>query len=481
MPDLSAPDAQLARFLIERGLGLIYLVAFLVAAHQFPALLGERGLEPAPRFLGRVTFRQTPCLLLVATGSDRLLRLAAWIGVAVSATIVVGLAQAAPLPVTMLAWFVLWVLYESIVNIGQSFYSFGWETLLLEAGFLAIFLGNASVAPPWLVILLFRWLAFRVEFGAGLIKLRGDRCWRDLTCMEWHHETQPMPNPLSWFFHHLPRPIHRVEVIGNFVAQLVLPFGLFLPQPISTIAALLMIGTQLYLVVSGNYAWLNWITIVTATAGLADGLVPSGLLSVLGLDRSTFAPTPAWFVVAVVAVAVLVVILSWFPVRNMASPAQAMNASFDPFHLVNTYGAFGTVGRTRYEVIVEGTDGEPDDEQGWREYEFIGKPGFPRRTSLQIAPYHLRLDWLMWFLPLSPIYGEGWFVPFLGRLLEGDAAILRLLRRNPFPDHPPRYVRARLFHYRFSSWRELRATRAWWIRTPAGDFVRAVRLSGERS
>ena len=142
----------------------------------------------------------------------------------------------------MLAWFVLWALYSSIVNVGGSFYSFGWETLLLEAGFLAIFLGNAAIAPPLLVLFLFRWLAFRVEFGAGLIKLRGDRCWRDLTCMDFHHETQPMPNPLSWFFHKLPRRLHRVETIGNFVAQLVLPFGLFLPQPFATVAAVLMLA-----------------------------------------------------------------------------------------------------------------------------------------------------------------------------------------------------------------------------------------------
>jgi hypothetical protein len=471
VPDLTAPDSQLARFLIERGLGLIYLTAFVVAARQFPPLLGERGLEPAPRFLRRVRFMQAPSLFHLRY-SDRLLLAVSWSGAILAAAIVIGLPQQAPLPLTMLAWFVLWVLYQSIVNVGQSFYSFGWETLLLEAGFLAIFLGNASIAPPWPVILLFRWLAFRVEFGAGLIKLRGDRCWRNLTCMEWHHETQPMPNPLSWFFHHLPRPIHRIEVIGNFVAQLVLPFGLFLPQPIATIAALLMIGTQLYLVVSGNYAWLNWLTIVITTAALADGLLPSGILA-----AGAFAATPAWFIVAVIGLVILVVALSWFPVRNMASEAQAMNASFDPFHLVNTYGAFGTVGRRRYEVIVEGTSGEPDDEAGWREYEFKGKPGDPRRLPPQVAPYHLRLDWLMWFLPLSPGYGEGWFVPFLGRLLEGDSAILRLLRTNPFPDGPPRYIRARLHHYRYSTWRELRETRAWWVRTPAGDFVHPIRLA----
>jgi hypothetical protein len=245
VPDLTATDYELARFAIERGLGVLYAIAFLVAARQFPALSGDRGLEPARVVLATTTFRQAPSLFHLGY-SDRRLQVVAWTGFVVAVLLVLGLPQQAPLPVTMLAWFGLWVLYTSIVNIGGMFYSFGWETLLLEAGFLAIFLGNAETPPLLPVLLAFRWLAFRVEFGAGLIKLRGDRCWRDLTCMEWHHETQPLPNPLSWFFHHLPRPIHRVEVVGNFAAQLVLPFGLFLPQPFASIAAVLMIGTQLY-------------------------------------------------------------------------------------------------------------------------------------------------------------------------------------------------------------------------------------------
>ncbi len=472
MPDLSAPDAELARFLIERGLALIYLIAFVVAAHQFPALSGDRGLEPARHVLASTTFRQTPSIFHLGY-SDRALRLVAAVGAAVAALLLAGIPQSLPLPVTMLAWFGLWALYSSIVNVGGTFYGFGWETLLLEAGFLAIFLGNSEVAPPWPIILAFRWLAFRVEFGAGLIKLRGDPCWRRLTCMEWHHETQPLPNPLSWVFHQLPRPLHRVEAIGNFVAQLVLPFGLFLPQPIATIAAVAMIVTQLYLVVSGNYAWLNWITIVVLCAGLGD--------AVLGqpdwLPVAAAAAAPDWFTLAVIALAIVIAALSVFPIRNMASPHQRMNASFDPLRLVNTYGAFGSVSRDRYEVVVEGTDAEiPDATAEWREYEFLGKPGDPRRMPPQVAPYHLRLDWLMWFLPLSPRYGEGWFVPFLAALLRGDRATLRLLRRSPFPDAPPRYVRARLFLYRFTDPRERRATGRWWHRELVGEFVPPMRL-----
>jgi hypothetical protein len=466
MPDLTAADYTIARFLIERGLALTYLIAFVVAIRQFPALSGERGLQPATRLLGRVRFLDAPSIFHWGY-TDRRLAIVSWTGAAIALLLLVGLPQLGPLPLTMLAWFALWVLYQSIVNVGGTFYGFGWESLLLEAGFIAIFLGNGEVAPPWLIILAFRWLAFRVEFGAGLIKLRGDPCWRNLTCMDFHHETQPMPNPLSWWFHHLPRRLHRLEVVGNFVAQLILPFGLFLPQPIAGIAAVLMIGTQLYLVVSGNYAWLNWLTIIAAVAGIADPAT-----------RSAYPPTPAWFMAAVILVAAVVVILSWWPVRNMAGPRQAMNASFNPFHIVNTYGAFGTVGRRRFELIVEGTDdAEPGGDANWREYEFNGKPGDPLRRPPQVAPYHLRLDWLMWFIPLSPSYGGEWFLRFLMRLLEADPATLRLLRRDPFAGAAPRFVRVRLFRYRFSTMSERRATGAWWIRTFASDYIPAVGLA----
>jgi hypothetical protein len=466
MPDLIASDSTLARWLIERGLGLLYLIAFVVALRQFPALCGERGLEPARRVLDRVRFLGAPSVFHWGY-SDHRLRIVAWTGIVLAAGAVLGVPQGAPLPVTMLSWFVLWALYQSIVNVGGTFYAFGWESLLLEAGFLAIFLGNDAVAPPWLVIVAFRWLAFRVEFGAGLIKLRGDPCWRSLRCMDYHHETQPMPNPLSWFFHRLPRPIHRLEVIGNFVAQLVLPFGLFLPQPFASVAALLMIGTQLYLVVSGNYAWLNWLTILAIAAALADPVAVHG----------AYDPTPAWFAIAVLGLAALVAVLSWWPVRNLLSPGQAMNASFNPFHLVNTYGAFGSVGRERIELVVEGTDSrELGPDTTWREYRFKGKPEDPRRLPPQVAPYHHRLDWLLWFVPLSPAYGGQWFARFIARLLEADRPTLALLREDPFRGERPGYVRVRFFRYRFTDWRERRETGAWWTRRFVADYLPPLRL-----
>jgi hypothetical protein len=471
---LHAPDYWLSRLVFQRGLGALYLIAFLCAVNQFRPLLGERGLLPAPRFLERVTFSQAPSLFHFHY-SDRLLAAAAWGGLVLAIAAVVGLPDRAPVWLVMLLWFALWGLYLSIVNIGQTFYGFGWESLLLEAGFLAIFLGPATVAPPTLVIWLIRWLLFRVEFGAGLIKLRGDPCWRDLTCLYYHHETQPMPNPLSWFFHHLPKPLHRVEVFGNHIAQLVVPFGLFAPQPVSGIAAAVIVVTQLWLVLSGNFAWLNFITIVLAVAGFSNAWLGAGTLW-HGLPPPL--TSPAWFNGAVIAVTVAIVVLSYWPARNLVSRRQLMNYSFNSLHLVNTYGAFGSITRTRYEVIIEGTEERTvTPSTVWKEYEFKGKPGDPLRRPPQIAPYHLRLDWLMWFAAMASPLEHPWLVALVVKLLENDRPTLKLLRRSPFASGPPIFVRAILYRYRFTTPRERRETHAWWIRDRLGPYLPPISLS----
>ncbi len=461
----TAPEYWFSRLVLERGIAGVYLIAFICAARQFRALLGAQGMLPIPRYLSAVSFRQAPSIFHWHY-SDRFFATVAWSGAALSTALVAGAGDLVPLWAAMLVWLLLWMLYLSIVNVGQRWYAFGWESLLLEAGFLAVLLGNDSVAPPVLVIWLARWLVFRTEFGAGLIKLRGDRCWRDLTCLYYHHETQPMPGPLSWFFHHLPKPLHRVEVAVNHVTQLVVPFGLFAPQPIATVAGAIVVVTQLWLVISGNYAWLNWLTMVLAFSAIAGPL-----------PTATLAAPPAWFVVLIIGFSVLVVVLSYWPVRNLLSPQQRMNASFDPLHLVNTYGAFGSIGRIRREVVIEGTaDAEITDETVWQEYEFKGKPGAVGKLPRQWAPYHLRLDWMMWFAAISPTYGRQWFAGLLERLLRGDTATLKLLRYNPFPESPPIYVRAQMFRYRYSTPSELRHDRVWWHRAPEGEYFPPVTL-----
>ncbi|MGW1010310.1 lipase maturation factor family protein [Streptomyces termitum] len=470
----TAPGLWEARFLFQRGLAVLYGVAFLSAALQFRALIGERGMLPVPEFLRRTAPRRFPSLFRLRY-SDRLFAAVAWTGTAWSLALAAGAGDAVPLALCPLLWLVPWALYLSIVNVGQTWYAFGWESLLLETGFLAAFLGNDEVGPPVLVLFLLRWLLFRVEFGAGLIKIRGDACWRRLTCLCHHHETQPMPGPLSWFFHRLPRPLHRVEAAANHVVQLGVPFLLFAPQPVASAAAGLMIVTQLWLVLSGNFAWLNWLTIVLA----ASALDPSALgLSVPGSSGEHLRPDPPpWYAALVLAVTVLVLVHSRRPVLNLLSRDQVMNRSYDPFHLVNTYGAFGTVSRVREEIVVEGTDApEPGPGAVWREYGFKGKPGDPYRRPRQVAPYHRRLDWLMWFAALSPGYARAWFGPFVERLLAGDRDTLRLLAHDPFPGAPPVYVRALRYRYRFTTWRELRTTGAWWRRTLVGEYLPPTRL-----
>ncbi|MET7571404.1 lipase maturation factor family protein [Streptomyces sp. NPDC005492] len=463
----TAPDYWLSRLVFQRALAGVYLFAFLTAARQFRALIGERGMLPVPRFVELIPFGRAPSVFQLHY-TDRFFAACSWTGCAVSVALAAGLDSQLPLWGGMLLWLVPWALYLSIVNVGQTWYAFGWESLLLEVGFLAVFLGNDEVAPPVVVLFLLRWILFRVEFGAGLIKLRGDACWRKLTCLDFHHETQPMPGPLSWFFHHLPRPLHRVEVAANHVTQLVVPVLLFTPQPIASAAASLMIVTQLWLVLSGNFSWLNWITIVLALSALR---LPHTPPSVSG--------PPAWYEALVLAVAAVLLWLSRRPALNMISRRQIMNRSFDPLHLVNTYGAFGTVGRIRHEVVVEGTtDTVPRAESDWREYEFRGKPGDPRHWPRQFAPYHLRLDWMMWFAALSPGYADPWFGALVERLLENDRDTLRLLRHSPFPPgEPPRFVRARLFRYRYTTWRELRETGACWERTFVREYLPPTRLA----
>ncbi|MGH7564980.1 MAG: lipase maturation factor family protein [Gemmatimonadota bacterium] len=465
-------DYGLTRFLLQRALALVYLIAFLVAANQFRALLGERGLLPVPEWLQGRGWRQAPGLFQLRY-SDRFALVLAWSGVGLSVFALSGLSERFGTPVSMAVWLLLWALYLSFVNVGQTWYAFGWETLLLEAGFLAIFLGGAGSETPEVVIWLYRWVLFRVMFGAGLIKLRGDPCWRDLTCLYYHYETQPLPNPLSWLLHRSPKVIHKAGVAFTHLVQLAVPFGYFLPAPFSWVAGGLTVLFQGSLILSGNLAWLNHLTLVLAVSTFNDRVL--GWL--VPVDIPTVGPRALQHDVAVWGLVVLVLVLSVRPVRNLFRRRQLMNASFEPYHLVNTYGAFGSITRQRYEIVIEGTlDEDPGPESEWREYEFKAKPGALDRRPPIVAPYHLRLDWLMWFAAMSSHHRHPWFVPLLVQLLEGDPVVLGLLGRNPFPDSPPRVVRAQLHLYRFTTPAERRETGRWWERELVGDYVPAVGL-----
>jgi hypothetical protein len=475
------PRYWLTRFALVRALGLIYLVAFLVSALQAVPLIGQDGLLPAAWFLDRVAqagdtpvgaLWDVPTLFWI-TDADWALRIAAWLGVALSLLVLGGFANAPVMGA-------LWLLYMSFVHVGQVFYGYGWEILLLEAGFLGVFLVPArrlrpfphELPPPRPVLWLFRWLLFRVMFGAGLIKLRGDDCWTELTCLSYHFETQPIPNPLSLYLHHLPGWVHELGVLFNHWVELVVPWGVFGPRRVRHAAGVLTIAFQLFLIVSGNLSFLNWLTLAVALACFDDTvlrrLVPRRLAA--RVDRLPDEPAewmPRPRRIAVWGLVVLVAGLSVGPVYNMLSPRQRMNASFDPLHLVNTYGAFGTVGQTRYEVVLEGTVDESPDSAEWREFEFPCKPGDPDRRPCVISPYHLRLDWQMWFAALSSYRQQPWILRLAYKLLRDDPAAVRLLARDPFPGGAPRYIRASLYRYEFAE----PGAEVWWRRERVGRYL----------
>ncbi|HEX6365757.1 MAG TPA: lipase maturation factor family protein [Agromyces sp.] len=467
-----AHDYEIARQVLQRGVGALAFVAFLSTLNQFRPLLGEHGLMPVPELLRRASRLRGPSVFRWGYTDRRLVALAV-AGLVLAASVVVGLPQLGPPWVPMLAFLALWIGYLSIVNVGQTFYGFGWEMLLCEALFTVAFLGSNDQPPPITILVATWWLVFRLEFGAGMIKIRGGREWRDLTALMYHHETQPMPNPMSRQAHLLPKWFHRGEVLGNHFAQLVVPFFLFVPGPVGSAAAVIVILTQLWLIVTGNFAWLNWITVVLAASAISDSAWHWAIPAIpadLGTDAAT---TPLWWVIVVLAASALLLVLSWWPIKNLLSRRQLMNASFNRWMLVNAYGAFGTVTKRRIEIVVEGTLAEDPDamDAAWYEYGFKGKPGDLHAVPRQWAPYHLRLDWLMWFLPLGRMW-EPWFEVFLLRLLEADDATLRLLAVDPFDGSPPRWVRARAYHYRFTTRRQFRETNgARWTRTLEGEVI----------
>lgn len=477
-----APDTYwLTRFAILRLLGVVYAVAFLAAARQILPLIGSHGLTPLDLFWDQVGaalqsrtagFIRLPSLFWFAH-SDAVLQTTAWIGFALACVVVAGYANS-------LIMAALWLLYMSFVHAGQDWYGYGWEIQLLETGFLAIFLcplldGRPfpKRAPPLVILWLFRWLIFRIMVGAALIKLRGDSCWRDLTALYYHFETQPIPGPFSRWFCFLPHPLLKAGVLFNFLAELIAPWFAFYPRIARRTAGVIMLLFQLTLILSGNLSFLNWLTIVPILACFDDAfwskLFPRRLVQ-CALTAAAVARPSLGMRRAAWAVAVLITILSLYPVANMISPNQVMNTSFDPLDLVNTYGAFGSVGKVRLNVVFEGTDSAvPDDSALWREYPYRALPVALDKRPVQIAPWQPRLDWQMWFAAMATPSQYPWTLHLVWKLLHNDPGALSLLAGNPFPGKPPRYVRAVLYTYAFAP--PGNPQHLWWKRQELGLWL----------
>jgi hypothetical protein len=446
--------------LFLKALGAIYLIAFVSFGVQADGLIGSQGILPVANYLqgmrealGAGAYWYAPTVFW-ANSSDLALR-AAWIaGALLAIVLMLGFFRR----VCLIA---LLILYLSISTAGQDFWSFQWDILLTEVGFLAIF-ADGSQARTWL----FRWLLFRLMFMSGLVKLlSGDPTWRDLTAMSYHYETQPLPTPIAWYMFQLPAWFQKLSTVFVFVVELLVPLLIFAPLKLRRIAAALMIGLQVLILLTGNYTFFNLLAIALCVFLFADP-PPRDAHPETRLHRG-------------VTLALMVFVLTTSGLQfletfrvPLPAAAQQYLAWISPLRLINSYGLFAVMTTTRPEILVEGSN----DGTNWQAYEFRYKPGDVKRAPPWVAPYQPRLDWQMWFAALGSANDNRWFYNFAARLMQGSSPVLGLLERNPFPGSPPHYLRAVVYDYQFTDFAERHRSGAWWRREEKATYLPAISL-----
>jgi len=448
-------------WLFLRVLAAIYFIAFASFGVQVTGLIGERGILPLGRYLqamsqtfGVRSYWMLPSVFWIAHG-DVVLRLACIAGAVISVVLLFGYFERSCL-------ICLFALYLSLCSAGQDFMSFQWDMLLLETGFLAIFLGSSK-----LVVFLFRWLLFRLTFLSGAVKLLShDRTWSGLSALTFHYWTQPLPTRLAWYMNQLPPSFQHFSTATVLVIELAVPFLIFGPRLWRFFGAGAMLFLQVLIFLTGNYTFFNLLTIA-----LCLFLLDDRALAKLRL-RLRFAQCRPVFTRGA---AVLILFLSAIELWGVFTDSTAMNSILritGPFGVVNTYGLFAVMTTSRQEIIVQGSN----DGVNWIDYEFKYKPGDPLKASGWVAPHQPRLDWQMWFAALSSFRNAPWFQNFMVRLLQGSPEVVGLLEKNPFPSGPPKYVRALLFNYGFTDFAARRQTGAWWTRTPRGFYFPRISM-----
>ena len=465
---------EAVQWIFIRLLALVYAVAFGSVATQVQGLLGSRGILPARELLanmqraGAIRFLGIPSIFWLSS-DDATLTGIAWCGMVLAVMLFITGFKRGRFERFILA--MLFVLYLSFSAIGQNFLSFQWDSLLLEAGFLAIFLGRNRVIP-WM----FRWLAFRLFFLSGAVKLLSeDPTWRNLTALSYHFHTQPLPTVLAWYADQLPAAVLRGSTWMVLAIELIVPFFIFMPRRIRLAGVAWMITLQVLIFLTGNYTFFNVLTIALLMFVLDDQALRHAVPLYVKTRLGRIASVMETRVALAVASVILFLGLShlWFTFRGTApEPVRVALRYSGPLQIVNSYGLFAVMTTQRMEIIVEGSA----DGDHWQTYEFRYKPGDVNAAPRWIEPFQPRLDWQMWFAALSNYQSNPWFVNFLVRLLEGSPDVEKLLATNPFPGHPPRFIRASLYEYTFTDVATKRRTGAWWKRQPKGLYLPPVGL-----
>lgn len=471
----------LTRWLFLRLLGVIYLIAFVSVGIQMMGLVGSHGILPAQDYLA--SFQQTPDI-------HRLLPTLAWIdsgdgflqamwmaGVAFSVLAIVGV-------MTTPALAMLWVLYLSLLVVGQVFYRYQWDNLLLEVGFLAIFLAplqalpnmSRQFEPSKVVVWLLRFLLFRLLFGSGYVKLAsGDPNWHNLTALNFHYYTQPLPTPLAWMMQQLPAGFQQLSTALILVIELGFPFLILTPwRRMRLIGAAGIALLQVLILLTGNYTFFNWLTIALCVMALDDGYVGRVLPAVMQrkTGRTTQAGHKRQTVITLLATVLLILEVIQWGQLFVPMPGSDLLRWLGPFRTINPYGLFAVMTTVREEIEIEGSN----DGETWQAYRFAYKPGDLTRPPPWVAPLQPRLDWQMWFAALGTAEQNAWFGNFVSRLLEGSPEVKALLEYNPFLDAPPRYIRARLYAYHFTDAATRSETGAWWGARLIGEYLPAITL-----
>lgn len=478
----------ITRWIFLRAVGLIYLIAFLSLWVQIHGLIGSNGILPVREYLGGLRqqlgverYYLVPSVFWL-NASDLALHVVCALGVMLATCVIVGFAPA-------LSLIFLWLLYLSFFSVGRDFLSFQWDTLLLETGFLAIlfapwgfdrlsltqlgFAHETVVAP--LALLFLWWLLFRFMFESGIVKLTsGDSTWHDLTALDYHYWTQPLPTWTAWYVAHAPAWFHKSSVLFTYVVEIGFPFLILAGRTGRLVACAGMALLQLMIGLTGNYNFFNLLSITLCLTLLDDktwlSILPSSLTSYFQfLPPNTYhlPPLPlSWSAVIALFALIAVIVGSWqlyeslFPRTRPPALIGSLLEAIAPFRSLNDYGLFRVMTTSRPEILIEGSN----DGKEWKAYEFKWKPGDPGVRPKFVEPHQPRLDWQMWFAALSSFQRTQWFQHFLIRLLEGSPPVLALLRDNPFPGHPPRFVRALLYDYNFTTPLERRETGTWWKR-----------------